>query len=194
VNFGGTLAPTAAPGGIAGTGVTAASFVQVRMHNDDSVAPPPPPGAVTAYQNKGEMNNGILRMLDMLVADLDKEMQQADVQEKDDQAEYIVFTKEAAAKRIADSKSITDKEEDKANSEGNLQKLKDEGVAKMKEMMATEEYIGNLHAECDWLLSNFQLRKDARAGEVESLKKAKAVLSGADFSLIQVRKTSLRGA
>ena len=37
VNFGGTLAPTAAPGGIAGTGVVAASFVQVHMHNDGSV-------------------------------------------------------------------------------------------------------------------------------------------------------------
>ena len=118
------------------------------MHNDGSVAPPPPPGAVTAYQNKGEMNNGVLAMIDLLVADLDKEMQEADVTEKDDQAEYESFTMEAAAKRLADSKSITDKEEDKANSEGSLQKLKDEGVAKMKEMMATEQYIANLHSEC----------------------------------------------
>merc|ERR1719395_262100 len=43
LNMGGTLAPTAAPGGIAGTGVTV--FTQIQMHSDD-VAPPPPPPAV----------------------------------------------------------------------------------------------------------------------------------------------------
>merc|ERR1719353_2104118 len=43
VNMGGTLAPTAAPGGIAGTGVT--TFSQV--------APPPPPETFGAYAKKG---------------------------------------------------------------------------------------------------------------------------------------------
>merc|ERR1719506_932362 len=41
VNMGGTLAPTAAPGGIAGTGVTA--LAEVSAHNAANVAPPPPP-------------------------------------------------------------------------------------------------------------------------------------------------------
>merc|ERR1719491_268031 len=45
---GGTLAPTAAPGGIAGTGVTVLS--QVREHN--VAAPPPPPEAPGAYKKK----------------------------------------------------------------------------------------------------------------------------------------------
>merc|ERR1719263_2231851 len=40
VNMGGTLAPTAAPGGIAGTGVTALS----------QVAPPPPPATAGAFK------------------------------------------------------------------------------------------------------------------------------------------------
>merc|ERR1719482_90716 len=45
VNMGGTLAPTAAPGGIAGTGVTV--LAQSR------VAPPPPPETFGAYSKKG---------------------------------------------------------------------------------------------------------------------------------------------
>ena len=49
--------------------------------------------------------------------------------------------------------------------------------------MATAETLKDLHLECDWLTANFDARKEARAGEVESLKQAKAVLSGADFSL-----------
>merc|ERR1712187_1047150 len=40
VNMGGTLAPTAAPGGIAGTGV---AFADVSQHSqDDSMVKPPP--------------------------------------------------------------------------------------------------------------------------------------------------------
>ena len=39
---------------------------------------------------------------------------------------------------------------------------------------------------CDWLTSNYETRKEARAGEIESLKAAKAVLSGADYSLLQI--------
>ena len=35
------------------------------------------------------------------------------------------------------------------------------------------------------LLTNFDTRKTARAGEVDALTKAKAVLSGADYSLLQ---------
>merc|ERR1712139_279236 len=41
VSMGGTLAPTAAPGGIAGTGI--AVLADVSAHNADRVAPPPPP-------------------------------------------------------------------------------------------------------------------------------------------------------
>merc|ERR1719169_376688 len=53
VNMGGTLAPTAAPAGIAGTGI---GLVQVRMHSQEEVfvPPPPPPAAVPAYTKKSE--------------------------------------------------------------------------------------------------------------------------------------------
>merc|ERR1719327_790168 len=44
VNQGGTLAPTAAPAGIAGTGIAVPAFMQVSSHRQQSVqAPPPPP-------------------------------------------------------------------------------------------------------------------------------------------------------
>merc|ERR1719379_2411730 len=64
VNMGGTLAPTAAPGGIAGTGVMALS----------QVAPPPPPETFGAYSKKGEESTGVIAMMDMMIADLDKEI------------------------------------------------------------------------------------------------------------------------
>merc|ERR1712060_836543 len=76
VSMGGTVAPTPAPGGIAGTGVVA--FVQVKVH-DDRVAPAPPPETWDAYTKKGEEHTGVVEMIDMLVADLDKEIQETQV-------------------------------------------------------------------------------------------------------------------
>mmetsp|Transcript_16360 Transcript_16360/g.45404 ORF Transcript_16360/g.45404 Transcript_16360/m.45404 type:complete len:118 (+) Transcript_16360:573-926(+) len=54
-----------------------------------------------------------------------------------------------------------------------------------KELMGTMKYISGLHGECDWLLKYFDARKEARTSEIDSLSNAKAVLSGADFSLLQ---------
>merc|ERR1719181_1859039 len=193
VNMGGTMAPTAPPGGISGTGVTV--LAQVSVHrSDDEVAPPPPPGTWSAYAKKGEENAGVTTMLDMLVADLDKEIQEMTVDEKDAQAEYEKFMEDAAAKRAADAASIAEKEGAKADLEAELLKLTTEHKDTLMAIMTKEEELKDLHLECDWLLTNFEARKAARAGEVESLKKAKAVLSGADYSLVQTAAArSLRG-
>merc|ERR1719174_3639806 len=96
--------------------------------------------------------------------------------------EANVEMKDAAEKRVLDSKSITEKEGVKAEEEANVEKNGQERLAKMKEAMATVSVIEGLHKDCDWLLKNFEVRKEARAGEVDALKKAKVVLSGADFS------------
>merc|ERR1712003_451659 len=117
--------------------------------------------------------------------DLDKEMQEADVTEKNAQAEYETMMKESAAKRAADSKSITDKNAEKAATEESLQSESDAKAAAAKEHMMTMKNIASLHGECDWLMQYFDVRKQARAGEVESLKNAKAVLNGASFSFVQ---------
>jgi len=178
VNMGGTLAPTAAPGGIAGTGVTVLS-------QRSAVAPPPPPETFGAYTKKGGESTGVISMLDMMVADLDKEITEIETEEKENQAEYEQFMKDSAEKRANDAKSIEDKESAKADMESNLISSKEEKGAKMKEAMATAQYLSEVHGDCDWLLTNFQVRKDARVGEVDALKKAKAVLSGADYSLLQ---------
>jgi septal ring factor EnvC (AmiA/AmiB activator) len=178
VNMGGTLAPTAAPGGIAGTGITGA-FAQSK------VAPPPPPETFGAYAKSSEESNGVIGMMDLLLADLDKEIAEVETEEKENQKEYEQFMRESAAKRASDAKSLEDKESAKADLEGTLIKSQEEKAAKTKEAMNTAKYLGELHGDCDWLISNFETRKQARAGEVESLTNAKAVLSGADYSLLQ---------
>merc|ERR1712079_471011 len=92
-----------------------------------------------------------------------------------------------------DSESLADKESAKADLESKALKLKEEETATMKEGLGKADTLKTLHLECDWLVSNFEVRKEARAGEIDALKKAKAVLSGADYSLIQTSSSNLRG-
>merc|ERR1719181_2559991 len=120
-----------------------------------------------------------------MIADLDKEITETEVNEKEAQKEYEQFMKDSAEKRALDSKSIADKEGAKADLEAKMLKDEDEKTATTKQAMATHEFLSEVHGDCDWLLSNFEARKEARAGEVDSLTKAKAVLSGADYSLVQ---------
>merc|ERR1719473_1162580 len=101
LNMGGTLAPTEAPGGIAGTGI---GLLQ------NGAAPPPPPEANLAYKTKGEESSGVIVMIDTLINDVEKDMQEAELEEKDAQGDYEKFMDDASTKRAEDSKSMTDKE------------------------------------------------------------------------------------
>jgi hypothetical protein len=174
LNNGGTLAPTDAPGGIAGTGISA---VQA------GAAPPPPPEANLAYQKKGEESSGVIRLIDLLINDVEKDIQVADLEEKDAQKDYVRFMDNAAKKRAEDSKSQTDKEGALADTEAQLVDDKQGLKNKKMDLMKTEQLIGALHSECDFLLKYYEVRKEARNGEIEAMSKAKDVLNGADYSL-----------
>jgi len=124
-------------------------------------------------------------MMDGLVKELDTEMTQAELEEKDAQEDYESLMKDSADKRAEDSKAVTDKEAAKAEMETELQAHTDAKKANEDELTATKEYIATLHADCDFLLEYYDKRKEARANEIDAIGKAKAVLSGADYSLVQ---------
>merc|ERR1719465_291758 len=174
INNGGTLAPTEAPGGIAGTGISAMQ---------SNAAPPPPPEANLAYQKKGEESSGVIRLIDLLINDVEKDIQVADLEEKDAQKDYVRFMDNAAKKRAEDSKSQTDKEGALADTEAQLVSDKEGLKNKKMDLMKTEQLIGALHSECDFLLKYYDVRKEARNGEIDAMQKAKDVLNGADYSL-----------
>merc|ERR1719399_2640385 len=117
-------------------------------------------------------------MIDLLVKDLDKQIVEMETEEKDSHSD-------SAEKRAQESKDLTDMEGSKAALEEQIVMSKADHKDKRVMLMEVEEFLMELHKECDWLLKNFDLRKEARAGEVEALKQAKAVLSGADFSFVQ---------
>jgi len=189
------IVTTTQPGGIANTGVTV--FAQVSLHRQSGKdAPAPPPETWGAYAKKGEENTGVIAMVDLLIKDLDTEMTEAETDEKESQKDYESMMAESAKKRAEDSKSLADKEKLKADLEVDLTELKRTKLSTFKELQATMKYIASMHAECDWLMQFFDVRTEARNGEIKSLVDAKAVLSGAGYALLQrdALRGSLRGA
>merc|ERR1719389_468842 len=131
--------------------------------------------------------------MDSIVQDLDKEMTEAEAEEKDAPGDYEKMMKDSAEKRAEDTKMLSEKGAAKADMEADLDKAKEDKMSTTKEYYAIKQYIATLHGECDWLVQYFDARKEARDAEIDAMGKAKAVLMGADYGLIQMKaKRNLR--
>merc|ERR1719161_854619 len=177
--------PTAAPGGIAGTGIEAPSFVQVSIvkshtqsHTKQAVQHKEP-DTWSPYKKKGEASSSVIALIQMLIKDLVKEMAEAETQENNSQKEYEQMMADSNAKRRTDMKSVAEKESTKADFEQSLTTTQQDVKDQKAMHLANEEYRSGLHAKCDWLISNYGLRKEARAQERDALNNAKGVLAGA---------------
>merc|ERR1719162_1965572 len=134
------------------------------------------------YSKKQAQAGGVLGMIDLLRSDLMQQNTEVEVNEKHSQASYDSFVVDSADKRAIDSKAITDKEDRKAELEMSLHQLKNDKkeAEQSQASLAKEQYI--LRKDCDWLLEKYKLRKEARTDEIDSINKAKAVLSGASYN------------
>jgi len=156
-------------------------FVQVAAHASRiDGAPPPPPETRDAYAKKSEEATGVLQLVGVLINDLEKDIAAAKADEKNDQADYETMMQESAMKRTEDSKALSGKAEAKADVEKALSDHTEKNKDTKSELMATEKFLMSLKSECDFLIQNYDMRKKARAGEIDALVKAKEVLSGAD--------------
>jgi len=168
------------------------SLAQVSEHSHLLSSAPSAPSTFDAYAKKSDDSKGVMAMLQLLVKNLDKEMTEAGKAEEDAQNDYEQMLKDSAAKRTLDGKALTDKNIAKASMQADVEASKEAKAATGTELMATGQYIASLHAECDWLLQYFDIRKQARTEEIDALANAKSVLQGADLSLLQRQSHNLR--
>jgi len=101
--------------------------------------------------------------------------------EEDAQKAYEDFVKETNASIEEKSKDIVNKSEEKAKAEGDLVQAQTEKEAVLLELEQLSNYNAQLHQSCDFVMKNFEIRQTARDEEIEALKQAKAILSGANF-------------
>merc|ERR1712066_1035208 len=153
-----------------------AAFMQ---QHKQPAGPPPPPGFEEYKKNAA--SGGGMSMIEQIISDA-KAMEAETIRsEEDAQKAYEDFVKETNNSIEAKSKDIVNKSEEKAKAETDLVEAKESKEAVMLELEQLSNYNAQLHQSCDFVLKNFEVRQTARDEEVEALRQAKAILSGAKF-------------
>merc|ERR1712008_591556 len=78
----------------------AASLVEVDLHDLGSAVPPPPPETWGAYKKQTEEAGGILGMMTMMIADVEKEITESKTEEKNAQEEYDTLMKDSGEVQV----------------------------------------------------------------------------------------------
>jgi len=150
------------------------------VQRQEPAGPAPPPG-FDEYKNSAA-SGGVMQMIEQIIADA-KSMESATVRDEEDaQKAYEDFVKETNASLEAKGAEIINKSLEKAKAEAALVETKEAREAALLELEQLSNYNAQLHQSCDFVLKNFDLRQTGRDEEVEALRQAKAILSGADFS------------
>lgn len=146
----------------------------------EPAGPPPPPGFKDYKKNAA--SGGVMGMIQQIINDAKAMEAEAIRAEEDSQKSYEDFVKETNASIEEKSKAIVNKSEEKAKSETDLTQSNEDKEAVMLELEQLSNYNAELHQSCDFVMKNFEIRQTARDEEIEALKQAKAILSGADFN------------
>jgi len=153
----------------------AAALVQMQQ----PAGPPPPPG-FEAYK-KNAAAPGVMGMIQQIINDAKAMESEAIRSEEDAQKAYEEFVKDTNNSIEEKSKDIVNKSETRAKAEADLVEAKKDKEAVMLELEQLANYKSELHSSCDFVMKNFEIRQTARDEEIEALKQAKAILSGAKF-------------
>lgn len=166
-------------GGLPGTLLQVHS-VAARSSTDIAQTADPPKGFSSYGKNQNSM--GAISMLQSIIVDSKQVESEAVKGEQSAQTSYEAFVKESNKLIEALNGEIANKAEAKAKADGNIVLAKGDMRSTDQDLQSLGSLAMQLHQSCDFMLKNFETRADARSSEIDALKQAKAILSGADFS------------
>jgi len=161
---------------------SAPSFVQVRAHSTSDSEMWDSESDADTQETKGSakgQTRNVIALMDSIMHDIQGDMKDMENSEKSATSNYMALMEKSQASRSGDAKSVTDKEAAKAEMETKIVSIKEDLSSAKSELMNTKKYISDLAADCDFIMKNYDLRKEARANERDGLMNAKAMLSGA---------------
>merc|ERR1719274_515349 len=120
-------------------------------------------------------------MIQQIINDAKAMEAEAIKSEEDAQKAYEDFVKDTNASIEEKSKEIVNKSELKAKAEADKTEAEEVKENVMIELEQLSNEDADLHKSCDFVMKNFEIRQTARDEEIEALKQAKAILSGAKF-------------
>jgi len=153
---------------------------EAALLQQEPAGPPPPPGFKEYKKNAAA--GGVMGMIQQIINDAKAMEADAIRSEEDAQKAYEDFVKETNASIEAKSKEMVNKTEEKAKAETDLTESNEAKENVLLELEQLSNYNAELHQSCDFVMKNFEIRQTARDEEIDALKQAKAILSGAKFS------------
>merc|ERR1719160_1651544 len=150
-------------------------------------AGPPPPPDFADYQK--QPSGGVMGLIAQIIKDAKAMEAEAVKDEEEASSVYAAFVEESNKAIEAMKASIANKEEKKAKAEEALAEAEEDLDKVMEELDGLATYKEELHSACDYVLKNFDVRQSARTQEIEALKQAKAILSGAKFEAFLQRRS-----
>ena len=139
----------------------------------------PPPG-FKEYK-KNENSGGVMGMIQTIIDDAKTMEAEVIRAEEDAQKAYEDFVKDSNASVQQKTKSQVNKVEERAKAEEDLNQATQDKENALLELEQLSNYNGELHQSCDFIMKNFEIRQTGRDEEIEALKQAKSILSGAKF-------------
>eukprot|EP00444_Apocalathium_aciculiferum_P035483 CAMPEP_0183485160 /NCGR_PEP_ID=MMETSP0370-20130417/179284_1 /TAXON_ID=268820 /ORGANISM="Peridinium aciculiferum, Strain PAER-2" /LENGTH=839 /DNA_ID=CAMNT_0025678457 /DNA_START=75 /DNA_END=2591 /DNA_ORIENTATION=- len=155
-----------------------ATYYDFLQQSKSSAHKQTPPVPQKEY-SKSKGASGVMEMIEKLIheaADLRKESQES---EGSAQAAYETLIADTNGSVEALQKEITSKSAAKSGAHKDKLSAESDLSDTMKELEGLNKYNSELHAECDYLLKNFDLRQSTRSNEIEALQQAKQILDGA---------------
>jgi DNA repair exonuclease SbcCD ATPase subunit len=143
-------------------------------------APPvggPAPKDFATYE-KSRASSGILAMIEQIITDTELMVKEAQHNEQLAQDQFTKFVQTVNESLAANDDAKVDLTSQKAQSDKDLIAAQGELKGTNEEIAVLDKTAGDLHKQCDFLVANFEVTQKARDEEVESLRSAKAFLSG----------------
>merc|ERR1719399_1562050 len=145
-------------------------------------APPPPPTTwQEPYGGAKGANNGIMSILEMVKADVEKDIKTATAEEAKAKSEYETFKSETETLISSLESQKSDLEGEVGDAEQAVVDAKKTRADKKKVLDDTMAFLRSIATSCDYMAVNFELRKANREAEIDGLIEASASLEGGTF-------------
>jgi hypothetical protein len=149
------------------------AFVQVRMSARGRVMLPDTPSGFVQKQESG----GVIGLMEEFKSDIKIDMVESETDEKHAAQDYTSIMAEYVDSRKGSVKSLNQKTKEKAALDVKIVSDKEAIDTLEKEINNLELFLVRLHAECDFIMRNFEERHDGRVDEEMGLESAKSIVT-----------------
>mmetsp|Transcript_87133 Transcript_87133/g.230708 ORF Transcript_87133/g.230708 Transcript_87133/m.230708 type:complete len:763 (+) Transcript_87133:65-2353(+) len=125
---------------------------------------------------------GVMQMLEKLISEAKELMAESKRSESEAQKAYEQTIRDTNGAVAALQKEVVTKSKAKARATKDKLQTESDLADTVVELEDLSKMKIDLHAECDYMLKNFDTRQDARSQEIEALQQAKQILNGASLS------------